>query len=157
MADVVEVPLDGSGVAGKGDPDAHQPKPKAIPHLTPEERAARARGRGRWRRDPDTANGSRPPIGLIRSTCWRSRLLPECPTWCRSATGGCWSRRSRSSAVPPTRWPPTWPPRLGPGYTCSCVVMRTCRTSVVSQRPIGGWCSASTTSTRRCRARSSGT
>ena len=43
MPDVVEVPLDGSEVAGTGDPDAHQPKPKPIPHLTPEERVARGK------------------------------------------------------------------------------------------------------------------
>ena len=42
------------------------------------------------------------------------------------------------------------------GLTCSCAVMRTCRTSVRSPRRIGGWCSTSTTSTRRCPARSSG-
>ena len=116
-----------------------------------------ARRRGRWRRAPGMANGSRHPIGLIRSSSWRSRLPLGCPSWCRSATGGCWCRRSRSSAARPTRWRPTWPVRPGPGYRCSSAAMRICPTSVGSPRPTGGWCSASTTSTRRCRARSSGT
>ena len=70
MADVVEVPLDGSEVAGTGDPDAHQPKPKAIPHLTPEERAARGKaaravaprsGHGEWEPAPDRPD----PVDLL--------------------------------------------------------------------------------------------
>ena len=70
MADVVEVPLDGSEVAGTGDPDARQPKPKAIPHLTPEERAARGKaaravaprsGHGEWEPAPDR----RDPVDLL--------------------------------------------------------------------------------------------
>ena len=44
----------------------------------------------------------------------------------------------------------------GRGCWCSCVVMHICRTSVVSRRRIGGWCSASTISTRRIRGRLSG-
>ena len=70
MADVVEVPHDGSEVAGTGDPDAHQPKPKAIPHLTPEERAARGKaaravaprsGHGEWEPAPDRHD----PVDLL--------------------------------------------------------------------------------------------
>ena len=87
-------------------------------------------GAGAWRRAPSRANGSRPPIGAIRSSCWRSRRRPGCPSWCRSATGGCWCRRSRSTAARPTRWRPIWPARRGPGWTCSSAAMRICRTSV---------------------------
>ena len=57
-----------------------------------------ARRRGRWRHARATATASRPPIGLIRSSCWTSKPPPACPSWSRSATGECWSRRSRSSA-----------------------------------------------------------
>ena len=126
---------------------------------TPRRRSGRrgAGRRGRWRRALGMANGSRPLIGLIRSSCWRSRRLPACPSWCRSAMGGCSCRRSRSSAARPTRWRPIWPARPGPGWTCSSVATRICPTSVVSPGPIGGLCSASTISTRRCRAPSSGT
>ena len=70
MADVVEVPLDGSEVAGTGDPDGRQPKPKAIPHLTPAERAARGKaaravaprsGHGEW----EPASDRRDPVELL--------------------------------------------------------------------------------------------
>ena len=154
----VETPLDGSE-ARRDSASATGGNPSRRRYPTPLPGSGRpgARRRGRWRRDPGMANGSRPPIGVIRSSCWRSRLLRGCPSWCRSATGGCWCRRSRSSAGRPTRWRRIWPVRRGPGSRCSSVAMRICRTSVVSPRPIGGWCSASTTSTRRCRARSSGT
>ena len=33
--------------------------------------------------------------------CSRSRRRRACRSWCRSATGGCWCRRSRSTAAPP--------------------------------------------------------
>ena len=135
-----------------------QARPKAIPHPTPAERAAMGKAaRAVAPRDRARRVGAGGRSALIRSSCWRSRRRPGCRSWCRSATGGCWCRRSRSSAARPTRWRPTWPARRGPGWTCSSAAMRTCRTSARSPRPIGGWCSASTTSTRRCRARSSGT
>ena len=54
-------------------------------------------------------------------------------------------------------WPPTSPTRRAPACTCSSAAMRICRTSARSPRPTGSSSSASTTSTRRCRARSSGT
>ena len=73
------------------------------------------RRRGRWRRARRMATGRRPRTGVIRSSCSRSRRLRGCPSWCRSATGGCSYRRSRSSAARPTRWRPTWPARRGPG------------------------------------------
>ena len=116
-----------------------------------------ARQRERWRHAPGMANGSRPLIGVIRSSCLRSRRLPGCASCCRSAMDGCWCRRSRSSAARPIRWRPTLRTRLGPAWTCSSVAMRICPTSASLARPIGGWCSASTTSTRPCRGRSSGT
>ena len=110
----------------------------------------RARRRGASRRVPSTASGRRPPIGRIRSSCWRSRLLPRLPSWCRSGTGGCWSRRSRSSAGPRYPMAADLAAGRGPGWTCSSAAMRTSRTSARSVRPTAGSCSASTTSTRRC-------
>ena len=47
---------------------------------------------------PSSSSRSRPPAG------W--------PNSCRFVTGGCSCRRSRSSAVPRTRWRPTCPPSL---------------------------------------------
>ena len=44
-----------------------------------------------------------------------------------------------------------------PACGCSCAVTPTCRTSGCSPRRSGGWSSTSTTSTRRCPGRSSGT
>ena len=70
MADVVEVPLDGAEVAGTGDPDGRQLKPKAIPHPTPDERAARGKaaravaprsGHGEW----EPASDRRDPVELL--------------------------------------------------------------------------------------------
>ena len=46
-----------------------------------------------------TPRGSRRPTGATRSRCWRSRRRRACPSSCRSATGGCSPRRSRSSAA----------------------------------------------------------
>ena len=45
----------------------------------------------------------------------------------------------------------------GPGCTPNSAATRTCPTSARTRLPTGGSCSTSTTSTRRCRARSSGT
>ena len=65
-------------------------------HLTPEDRVARGKAaRNKRPRGRPTASGSRRPIGRIPSRCSRSRRRPGCPSWCRSATGGCSSRRSR--------------------------------------------------------------
>ena len=104
------------------------------------------------------ANGSPQPTGVIPSRCSRSsRQLPGCRSSGPSATSGCWSRRSPSSAARPIRWRPTWQMPLARDWRCSSAAMRICPTSVGLPRPTGGWCSASTTSTRRCRGRSSGT
>ena len=47
---------------------------------------------GEWEPASDRSD----PVG-----CSRSRPQPGCPSWSRSATGGCSCRRSRSSAAPP--------------------------------------------------------
>ena len=116
-----------------------------------------ARPRGGSRHAPSTATGSRRPIGGTRSRCSRSRPRPACRRSSRSGMGECWCRRSRSSAVPRTRWRPTSPMCLGPDWMSSSAAMRTCPTSAGSPLPIGDSCSASTTSTRRCPGPSNGT
>ena len=64
---------------------------------------------------------------------------------------------SRSSVAPPTSWRPIWRTLRVRDYGSSCVATPTCRTSAPSPAPPAGWCSTSTTSTRRCRDRGSGT
>ena len=54
-------------------------------------------------------------------------------------------------------WPPTWRARPSPASRCSCAGTPTCRTSVCSAPRSAGCCSTSTTSTRRCPGRGSGT
>ena len=90
------------------------------------ERKGGARGGAALR---SMAYGSRPPTGVIPSRCWRSRVLPGCRSSCPSATGGCWCRRSPSSAARPIRWRPTWPaPRTRAGGAalrrCASVQLR---------------------------------
>ena len=51
----------------------------------------------------------------------------------------------------------TWPPRRPPACASSSAATPTCRTSASSAPPSGAWSSTSTTSTRPCRGRSSGT
>ena len=51
----------------------------------------------------------------------------------------------------------TWPPRRPPACASSSAATPTCRTSASSAPPSGAWSSTSTTSTRPCRDRSSGT
>ena len=77
--------------------------------LPPSERRG-ARRHGRQRRAPTRRMGARAdrsdPVDLLEEQAahvWRSS--------CRSATSGCWCRRSRSSAARPTRWRRTWPAR----------------------------------------------
>ena len=79
-----------------------------------------------------------------------------CRSSCRSGTGGCWCRRSRSTGGRRCRWRRTWPARPPPVCGCSCAGTRTCRISARSRRRSGGWSSTSTTSTRPCPGRSSG-
>ena len=47
-----------------------------------------------------------PGSGGVAAGSGRSR---GCPSWCRSGTAGCWSRRSPSTGGRRCRWPPTWP------------------------------------------------
>ena len=108
------------------------------------------------------------PLGVARRdrarrraatrSAWSSaRRRPACPSSCRSGTGGCWSRRSPSTAAPRCRWRPTCRRCRRRGCGCSCAVTRTCRTSGCSGLPTAGSSSTSTTSTRPCPGRSSGT
>ena len=126
------------------------------PHDSPSARR-QARQPATACRARSTPRGSPRPIGMIRSSSWRSRPPPGCRSWCRSATGGCWCHRSRSSAGPRLTWPRTWPAAPGPASTSSSAATHTCPTSAPSPRPIGASSSASTTSTRRCLDHSSGT
>ena len=59
------------------------------------------------RHRPPSGTGRPPPTARTRSPCSRSRPRRGSRTWSRSATAGCWSRRSRSTAGRPCRWPPT--------------------------------------------------
>ena len=111
------------------------------------------RARHRWSRTPRSA---RMP-GATRSAWSSARPRPACPSSCRSGTAGCWSPRSPSTAAPRCRWRPTCRRCRRPACGCSCAVTRTCRTSGCSPRPTAGSSSTSTTSTRRCPGRSSGT
>ena len=45
----------------------------------------------------------------IRSGCCWARRRRGCRSWCRSGTGGCWCRRSRSTGGRRCRWRRTWP------------------------------------------------
>jgi hypothetical protein len=60
-----------------------------------------------------TACSSRRPTVSTRSSCSSSRHRPASPSWCRSATAGCSSRRSRSTAGRRRSWPTTWRRRRG--------------------------------------------
>ena len=114
-------------------------KAKAVVHLTPEERAANGKAaRAEVPRSVAWRVGAGAPTAAIRSSCSRSRPPPACPSWFRSATGGCSCRRSRSFAVRP------YPMAAdlagiarGPGCRCSSAAMRICRTSAASPRPTG--------------------
>ena len=86
-----------------------------------------------------------------------ARRSRGCRSWCRSGTGGCWCRRSRSTGARRCRWRRTWPARPRRGCGCSCAGTPTCRISARSPRRSGTWSSTSTTSTRPCPGRSSGT
>ena len=67
------------------------------------ERAARGKAARRRSTVPSAcclAAVARP--GPTRSPCWRAGARPGSRSWCRSDTAACSSRRSRSTAVPPT-------------------------------------------------------
>ena len=79
--------------------------------------------------------GTRPRIAGTRSICSKSRRRRGSPSSCRSATGGCSPRRSRSIGERPTSWRRTSPPRRARGSTSRPAATRTCRTSVCSASP----------------------
>ena len=76
---------------------------------------------------------------------------------CRSVTAGWRCRRSRSSGAPRCRWPPTWPhtPERAHGAGLRGRAPGELRHVRVARS--GVWCSTSTTSTRPCPGRGSGT
>ena len=130
--------------------------PTAVEQLSRADRAARGRMPGRWPRWSRMRSSRRAGRGIRSGCCW-GRRSRGCRSWCRSGTGGCWCRRSRSTGGRRCRWRRTWPQRLPRGCGCSCAGTRTCPISARSPRRNGGWSSTSTTSTRPCPARSSGT
>ena len=89
--------------------------------------------------------------------CSRSRLECASRSWCRFATGECSCRRSPSFAARLTSWRPTSRTARERASTLSFAATHTSRISDSSPPRIVASCSASTTSTRRCRGRSSGT
>ena len=104
------------------------------------------------------AGWKRPPTGAIRSTSSRRRIAAGCPSWSRSATAACCAARSPSCAAPPALMAADLadaPRRRASG--CRPAATATCSTSACSPRPSATWSSTSTTSTRRCPRRGSGT
>ena len=73
---------------------------KVVPHLTVEEREAR--GKAARREVPRESHAGFTP-GSLPTRSGRAARAPGrhagCPSWCRSATGGCWCRRSRSTGA----------------------------------------------------------
>ena len=77
------------------------PRPKAVAHFTPAERAARGKAaRGELPRSMH-GTGSRDRTVLTRSSSSRSKRRRGCPSSARSGTAACSCRRSPSSAAPP--------------------------------------------------------
>ena len=74
-----------------------------------------ARRRATGRHVTATESGRRRRSGRTRSRCLRIRPRAGSPSWCRSVTGACSSRRSRSTAGPRRSWRWTWPRRRSPG------------------------------------------
>ena len=71
----------------------------AARHLTVEERVARGRAARQDAPRSSHGRGSPPdrpdPVALLEQ-----QAATRVPDWSRSATAGCWSRRSRSSGAP---------------------------------------------------------
>ena len=147
--------------AASGSPAARasgrgSPRAGTVEQLSRADRVAR--GKDARAVAPLESHAEFAPAGRgIRSGCCWGRRSRGCRSWCRSGTGGCWCRRSRSTGGRRCRWRRTWPPRPPPGCGCSCAGTPTCRISARSPRRSATWSSTSTTSTRPCRARSSGT
>ena len=127
-----------------------------VAHLSVAERAgAWERQRAQRCRGMCMVSGWRRRVAVIRLSCWRSRPLRGCRSWCRSVTGGwglavyvlSWRGVSdggdRALAADGSRGAVV--------RGCALVELR-----CASRHPIGGSCSMSTTSTRRCPDRSSG-
>ena len=70
-----------------------------VAHLSVAERAARGKAARAEVPRASTVSGWRRQGVVIRSSCWRSRRRRASRSWCRSAMGGCWSRRLRSTAA----------------------------------------------------------
>ena len=122
--------------------------PSARPEERPRERRSRVR---------HTASGSPPSIAPTRSSCSRSRpdarsgARPD-PLWPHARVAvHVLSRRRLPDGVGSCER------ARGRASTRNYAAMPTCRISAASPRPTGSWSSASTTSTRRSPAPSSGT
>ena len=110
--------------------------------------------RTRARRAPSVPLASMPRSGSRRVTpshCSASRSATACPSWSRSATCAWRSRLRVPAAGGGDDGGATGHPARRAGSPCSCAVTRTSPTSASSPPRTGGWCSTSTTSTRRCR------
>ena len=77
-----------------------------VEHLSRADRVARGKAPGRWPRWNRTPR-SGPTRGGTRSGCSWARPRRGCPSWCRSATAGCWRPRSPSTGARRCRWRPT--------------------------------------------------
>ena len=147
-----------TGANGRGDGGPRRAAARRGRALLGGRAGRRARRRGPRSPQGRTPNGRRPPTGAdpgrpargagqhARAGARADPLRPDA----RLAVHLLPRRRVPDGGRPRRR-------RRAPGSTCSSAATRTCRTSACSPRPTGGWSSTSTTSTRRCRARSSGT
>ena len=88
----------------------------------------RARRTREWEPAADRRRSGRAARGAGRDRACRS--------WCRSATGGCWCRRSRSTAAPRYLMAADLAGDAADrAATCSSAATRTCRTSACSRAP----------------------
>ncbi len=110
-------------------------------------------------RPPLRPTPSGPPARTAR-TRWRSSRRPTSAgsrRWCPSATAAWPPVRSPSTGERPTSWRPTWPPRPPAASGPRSAVTPTWPTSASTARRTDASSSTSTTSTRPCPARGSGT
>ena len=91
-----------------------------LPHLSVAERIAR--GKAARAEVPRSRHAEYEPAatGPTRSSCSRLRRRRACPSWFRSATAGCWSRRSPSTAARRRSWPLISPATPRSGMTVQC-------------------------------------
>ena len=120
-----------------------------------------------------TRPGQRPAIGAAQVGTRRFRCStgPPGPGCAAGITGRLPDRRPGPGSLRPdariavrvlsrrgaASWHATCRQRSTPDSPRSCAATRTCRTSACSPHPSAAWFSTSTTSTRRCPARGSGT